>query len=184
MNGRLPDGHVVVFDDDDFYCGSVTADLLRQHGRGVVHMTAGDIIAPFTQNNLAYPHIRKRMVELGIEAQVSRNIAVFDGKRLTVEDVWTHRRHELEYDALVDYCALARRHAMPRAAAARGGVDRSWHPHAALHRRRRGPWLDHASKDGLETADLFRGSSSKRSFINDRLRSIAPVADSDRGRTQ
>ena len=79
MNGRLPDGHVVVFDDDDFYCGSVTADLLRQHGRGVVHMTAGDIIAPFTQNNLAYPHIRKRMVELGIEAQVSRNIAVFDG---------------------------------------------------------------------------------------------------------
>jgi len=125
MNGRLPDGHVVVFDDDDFYCGSVTADLLRQHGRGVVHMTAGDIIAPFTQNNLAYPHIRKRMVELGIEAQVSRNIAVFDGKRLTVEDVWTHRRHELECDALVDYCALARRHAMPRAAAARGGVDRA-----------------------------------------------------------
>jgi len=58
-------------DDDGFYYGSVTADLLRQHGCGVVHMTAGDTLATFTQNNLAYPHIRKRMVELGIEALVS-----------------------------------------------------------------------------------------------------------------
>lgn len=101
MDGRLPEGQVVVFDDDGFYCGSVVAELLRRHGCGVVHMTPGDTLAPFTQNNLAYPHIRNRMAELGIEALVSHNIAAFDGTRLTVEDVWTRRRRELACDALV-----------------------------------------------------------------------------------
>jgi len=41
------------------------------------------------------------MVELGIEVLVSHNIVIFDGTRLTVEDVWNHRRHELECYALV-----------------------------------------------------------------------------------
>ncbi len=101
MDGRRPEGQAVVFDDDGFYCGSVVAELLRRHGCEVVHMTPGDTLAPFTQNNLAYPHIRERMAELGIEALVSHNIAAFDGTRLTVEDVWTHRRRELACDALV-----------------------------------------------------------------------------------
>jgi dimethylamine/trimethylamine dehydrogenase len=101
MDGHVPAGRVVVFDDDGFYYGSVAAELLHQHGCEVVHLTPGDTLAPFTQNNLAYPHIRKRMAELGIAALVSHNLVNFDGTRLTVEDVWTHHRRDIACDALV-----------------------------------------------------------------------------------
>lgn len=99
-DGRLPDGHVVVFDDDGFYWGSVTADLLHQHGCGVVHKAAGDTIrrSPRTTSRTRTSQAHGRV---GIEALVLRNGAVFDGTRLTMEDVWTHRRHELKCDVLV-----------------------------------------------------------------------------------
>ncbi len=101
LDGRLPDGPAVVFDDDGFYYGSVAAELLRQHGCEVGHVAADDTIAPWSQNTLGYRHIRKRMAALGIEALVSHNIALYRGTTLTVENVWDHTRRELPCAGLV-----------------------------------------------------------------------------------
>ena len=101
MDGRLPEGRVVVFDDDGFYYGSVAAELLRLRGCEVIHLTPDDSIAPWSQHTLDYRHIRKRMAKLGIEAMVSHDIIGYDGTTLTVEDVWTHQRRELACDAVV-----------------------------------------------------------------------------------
>ena len=105
MDGRLPEGRVVVFDDDGFYYGSVAAELLRLRGCEVVHLTPDDSIAPWSLHTLDYRHIRKRMAKLGIEAMVSHEITGFDGSTLTIEDVWTHQRRELACDALVTVTA-------------------------------------------------------------------------------
>uniref|UniRef100_A0A0S6YZV3 NADH:flavin oxidoreductase n=1 Tax=Mizugakiibacter sediminis TaxID=1475481 RepID=A0A0S6YZV3_9GAMM len=101
MDGRLPQGRVVVFDDDGFYYASVVAEALRRHGCEVVYVTPEDVLAPWSQHTLDYRHIRKRLAELGIEAIVSHNIAGFDGATLTIEHVWEHTRRELACDAVV-----------------------------------------------------------------------------------
>ena len=105
MDGRLPQGRVVVFDDDGFYYASVAAEMLRAHGCDVTYVTPDDSIAPWSLNTLDYRHIRKRMAKLGIEPLVSHNIAGFDGSTLTLEDVWSGRRRELACDALLTVTA-------------------------------------------------------------------------------
>ena len=105
MDGRMPDGKVVVYDDDGYYHASVAAELLRLRGCEVIHLTPEDSLAPWTLNTLDYRHVRKRMAELGIEALVSHDIVGYGGGALTVEDVWTHRQRELACDAVVTVTA-------------------------------------------------------------------------------
>lgn len=105
IDGRVPQGRVVVFDDDGYYHASVAAELLRRRGCEVIHLTPEDSLAPWTLNTLDYRHVRKRMAELGIEAVVSHDIVGYDGDTLTVEDVWTHRQRELACDAVVTVTA-------------------------------------------------------------------------------
>jgi len=105
MDGHLPEGRVVVFDDDGFYYASVAAELLRQRGCEVVYVTPEDSIAPWSQHTLDYRHIRKRMAELGIEPLVSHDISAFHGSTLGLENVWDHRQRELPCDAVVTVTA-------------------------------------------------------------------------------
>lgn len=107
MDGKFPQGRVVVFDDDGFYYASVAAELLRQRGCDVTHVTPEDSIASFSRNTLDYPHIRKRMAELGIRGMVSNNVVRYEGAILCVEDVWTKQASELACDALVLVTARA-----------------------------------------------------------------------------
>ncbi|WP_266182346.1 FAD-dependent oxidoreductase [Dyella humicola] len=101
LDGRMPSGRVVVFDDDGFYHASVAADLLRQQGCDVVYVTPEDSVAPWSVNTLDYRHIRKRMAKQGIEVIVSHNIAAFAETTLTLENGWDGQRHERACDAIV-----------------------------------------------------------------------------------
>ncbi len=105
MDGRLPQGRVVVFDDDGFYYASMAAELLRRHGCEVTCVTADDSIAPWSQHTLDYRHIRKRMAELGIEPLVSHNITAWRGSTLQLENVWDHTSRELSCDAVITVTA-------------------------------------------------------------------------------
>ncbi|MBS0382087.1 MAG: FAD-dependent oxidoreductase [Proteobacteria bacterium] len=101
MDGRVPQGRVVVFDDDGFYYGSVAAELLRAQGCEVTLATPDDLIAPWSQHTLGYRHIRKRMAELGIVPLVSHNLLDYRNTTLTLEDAWNHEQRALACDALV-----------------------------------------------------------------------------------
>ena len=105
MHDLLPQGRVVVFDDDGFYYASVAAELLRRHECEVVYVTPEDSIAPWSQHTLDYRHIRKRMAELGIEPLVSHNITAFRGTTLHLENVWDHAARDLACDAVVTVTA-------------------------------------------------------------------------------
>lgn len=97
----LPDGPVVVYDDDYFYYGQVMAETLRRQGRAVTLVTPDDIIASWSQHTLEYRHIQWRMAELGIEPVVSHSIAGFSGGKLELEQVWSGKRRTLECAAVI-----------------------------------------------------------------------------------
>ena len=105
MDGRLPEGEVVVFDDDGGYHATVAAELLAKAGRRVHFVTPEDVVAPWGQFTLEYRHVRKRLAALGVQVQVSKVIAGYEGRALRLEDAWSGAVLELPADAVVSVTA-------------------------------------------------------------------------------
>ncbi|GGA87714.1 methylamine [Arenimonas soli] len=105
MDGRLPEGEVVVFDDDGGYHATVAAELLAKSGRRVHFVTPEDVVAPWGQFTLEYRHVRKRLAALGVQVHVSKVIASYEGRTLRVEDTWSGEVLELPADAVVSVTA-------------------------------------------------------------------------------
>lgn len=101
LGGTLPEGPVAIYDDDDFYLGSVLAELLRRAGREVFHVTPDDTIASWSANTLDYRHIQWRMAELGIEPVTSHELVDFSPGALRLRHVWNARERTLPCASVV-----------------------------------------------------------------------------------
>ena len=101
MDGRWPEGSVVVYDDDYFYTASVVAEALRLRGCEVTLLTPDDTIASWSANTLDYRHIQWRMAELGVAQCVSHMVAGYTGTALALEQVWSGAASSLDCDAVV-----------------------------------------------------------------------------------
>lgn len=101
MDGTLPEGPVAIYDDDDFYLGSVLAELLRKAGREVFHVTPDDTIASWSANTLDYRHIQWRMAELGIEPVTAHELVGFAPGALRLRHVWNERERVLPCASMV-----------------------------------------------------------------------------------
>lgn len=105
MDGRLPQGEVVVFDDDGGYHATVAAEFLARAGRRVSFVTPEDVVAPWGQFTLEYRHVRTRLAELGVAVHVSKGVTGFGHGRLQLEDAWSAERTDLGADAVVTVTA-------------------------------------------------------------------------------
>lgn len=105
MDGSLPEGEVVVFDDDGGYHATVAAELLAKAGRRVHFVTPEDVVAPWGQFTLEYRHVRKRLAALGVQVHVSKVIVGYAGGSLRVEDAWSGEVLELPADGVVSVTA-------------------------------------------------------------------------------
>lgn len=101
LDGTLPEGPVAIYDDDDFYLGSVLAELLRKAGREVFHVTPDDTIASWSANTLDYRHIQWRMAELDIEPVTSHEVVDFAPGALRLRHVWNERERVLPCASVV-----------------------------------------------------------------------------------
>jgi dimethylamine/trimethylamine dehydrogenase len=85
MAGRLPaEGPVVVFDDDQYYMGSVIAERLAAAGLAVTLVTTGDVVAGFTSNTLELMPINLQLRKLGIKVITAHDMTGFDGSTVTL----------------------------------------------------------------------------------------------------
>ena len=105
MDGRVPEGEVVVFDDDGGYHATVLAELLARAGCRVHFVTPEDVVAPWGQFTLEYRHVRKRLAELGVGIHVSKTVAGYSGRTLCLQDAWSEAPLELDADAVVSVTA-------------------------------------------------------------------------------
>ena len=105
MAGRVPSGHVVIFDDDAFYLGSVMAEVVVKSGGTATIVTADDSVAWWSENTLDFRHIHKRLAALGVQLVTSHNIARAQRGGVTLESVWSGATRELACDAVVSLTA-------------------------------------------------------------------------------
>jgi dimethylamine/trimethylamine dehydrogenase len=101
MAGTIPEGPVVIFDDDYFYYASTIADKLCAEGRQVIYVTPDDTIASWSSHTLDYRHIQWRLHQLKVEQVTQQNIVEFTGGSVLLEHVWSGARSELPCASIV-----------------------------------------------------------------------------------
>ncbi len=67
MDGKLPSGRVILYDDDHFYLGGVLAELLAQNGCDVTLVTPAPLVSYWTQFTLEQSKIQTRLMKLGVK---------------------------------------------------------------------------------------------------------------------
>ena len=126
MDGRLPSGRVVLFDDDHYYMGGVLAELLVQNGAAVTLVTPAAFVSEWSQNTLEQAEIHKRLVELGVEIVLNRGVDEILPGGVRTSCVYSGRSGEIEADSVV-------------LVTCRAPLDQVWHDLKA----RRPAWRDH-----------------------------------------
>ena len=66
MDGTVPDGRVVVYDEDGTYLGNVIAELLKSAGADVMLVTPASDVAPYLALTMEQEIVAARMIELEI----------------------------------------------------------------------------------------------------------------------
>jgi dimethylamine/trimethylamine dehydrogenase len=101
LRGRLPQGRVVLFDDDSFYIGSVIAELLRAAGNEVTYVTPDDAVALWTLNTQEFRHVQRRLRELGTKIMTAHTLLSLQEGRARLACVYSDAEQEIACDALV-----------------------------------------------------------------------------------
>jgi dimethylamine/trimethylamine dehydrogenase len=101
MAGRLPSGHVVIYDDDHYYMGSVLAELLLQKGCTVTFLTPAAKVAEWSFNTLEQGTIQARLIELGVDIRLTRGLAGVEQGAVTAACTYTGRTERIACDAVL-----------------------------------------------------------------------------------
>ena len=98
---ELPDGNVVVFDDDQYYLAGVLAEMIQRTGRHVVFATPAAEVSPFTHHTLEQGRIQRRLIELGVDIMPHRSLAGADNGAVELSCTFTGRTETISCSALV-----------------------------------------------------------------------------------
>ena len=101
MAGTLPEGKVVLYDDDHFYMGGVLADLLVQQGCAVSLVTPASEVSQWTNNTLEQAFIQGRLIEMGVDIQVTQAVSAVAKDHVMLQCTYSGRESTLEAGAVV-----------------------------------------------------------------------------------
>ena len=101
MAGARPAGHVVIYDDDHYYMGSVLAELLIANGNRVTLLTPSAKAAEWSFNTLEQGFIQARLLNLGVDVRVTRGLAAVRVGAVGAACTYTGREEEIACDAVV-----------------------------------------------------------------------------------
>ena len=105
MRGALPDGPVLLFDDDSFYMGSVLAELLRAAAREVILVSPDDSVASWSNNTQEFRHVQKRLREIEVRLVTSSTLLSVDRDGALLACVYTGRERRVACASVVTITA-------------------------------------------------------------------------------
>jgi len=99
--GRVPQGRVLVFDDDHYYMGSVVAEELVARGAEVVFVTPENLVSAWGVMTDEQHRVQQRLIELGVEIITAHGLDEFDGSKARLSCVYSGNSRVIEADALL-----------------------------------------------------------------------------------
>lgn len=101
MEGRIPSGKIVLYDDDHYYMGGVLAELLINHGCKVFLVTPAPLVSYWTEFTLEQNKIETHLLQLGVNIITKSALdRIEDGGVLVVNQL-TRKKSLIECDAVV-----------------------------------------------------------------------------------
>jgi dimethylamine/trimethylamine dehydrogenase len=101
MAGEMPNGKVVVFDDDHYYMGGVVAELLVEQGCEVTLLTPAAHVSQWSSNTLEQAAVHARLAELGVTIVLNRALINIEQGRIASECVYSGLADSMSADAVV-----------------------------------------------------------------------------------
>jgi dimethylamine/trimethylamine dehydrogenase len=101
MSGILPNGRIVIYDDDHFYMGGVLAELLMANGCTVTLVTPATRVSDWTTNTLEQGFIQRRLLERGVDLVLSHALNLIGPGYVEVACSYTGRSSRIEAEAVV-----------------------------------------------------------------------------------
>ena len=101
MAGRLPQGDVLLYDDDHYYMGGVLAELLAKNGNKIRFVTPSIRVSDWSYNTLEQGFIQKRLIELGIDIHVTRGLTRVGADHVEIACTYSGRLSRIPCDSVV-----------------------------------------------------------------------------------
>ena len=101
MNRNLPQGRVLLYDDDHYYMAGVLAELLAQNGCDVTLLTPAPMISYWTQFTLEQERIIERLLHLNVKLMTHQTLTSLSPTTTTFAHSITSAESNLDCDAIV-----------------------------------------------------------------------------------
>lgn len=101
MSGTMPDGPVVVYDDDHYYMGTVIAEAIRKLGVPVTLVTPEDTVSAWGYYTNDRWRAQTKLMGMGVELVVSQSLNEFDGEQITLSCNYTGIKKAVDCSSLV-----------------------------------------------------------------------------------
>ena len=110
MDGRLPGGRTLVYDEDGYYMGGVIAEKLKAVGIDVTLCTSSEVVSEWAGKTSERWRIRAHLMKLGIETELAQVLTAFDGKTANLVCQFTGRGKARTYSLRrYDHAACTKR---------------------------------------------------------------------------
>jgi dimethylamine/trimethylamine dehydrogenase len=101
MDGTKLTGHVVVYDDDHYYMGSVIAEQLIADGCSVTLVTPHSVVASWTTNTMEQGFIQAQLLEQGVDIIANHTMQAIDAGKVTFTDNYSSQTQTVEAASVV-----------------------------------------------------------------------------------
>lgn len=101
MNGRLPIGPTLVYDEDNYYMGGVIAEKLKTAGIDVTFCTSSEVVSEWAGKTSERWRIRSHIMKLGIKMELAQALTAFDGKTATLICQFTGKKKQIPMHSVV-----------------------------------------------------------------------------------
>ena len=97
----LPNGPIVVYDDDQGYMGGVVADHLSALGHDIVLVTSASVVSPWTAYTLEQERIQRGLIEQGVEIRANESVTRAEPGQIETACVFSGRKNRIPCESLV-----------------------------------------------------------------------------------
>jgi dimethylamine/trimethylamine dehydrogenase len=101
MDGRLPEGPVLIFDDDHYYMGGVVAEALAAAGREVTLATTAFLASAWTDNTAERERIQARLIDRDVRIEANTVLTQLERDKAVLACVFSGRERTLNVASVV-----------------------------------------------------------------------------------